>query len=119
MRLEALFRPKSIAVIGASDKPTIGKRLITSLDRIGFAGSIFPVNPGYSTVSGRKCYANIAEIPEAPNVVVFCVGHARVIDPLLAAAERKVAGAVIYDGGFAERGDDGRRVSSCLRCRSR
>jgi len=45
MRLDALFKPKSIAVIGASDKPTIGKRLIASLDRIEFAGSIFSVNP--------------------------------------------------------------------------
>jgi acyl-CoA synthetase (NDP forming) len=39
MRLDTLFRPKSIAVIGASEKPTIGRRLIASLDRIGFTGS--------------------------------------------------------------------------------
>ena len=62
MRLEALFRPKSIAVVGASDKPTIGRRLIASLDRIGFAGPIFPINPNYSAVSGRKCYVNAAEL---------------------------------------------------------
>ena len=110
MRLDALFKPKSIAVIGASDKPTIGKRLIASLDRIEFAGSIFPVNPSYSTVSGRKCYASIAELPDAPDVAVLCVGHARVLDPLLAAAERGVKGAVIYDGGFAERGEEGRKL---------
>ena len=110
MRLDALFKPKSIAVIGASDKPTIGKRLIASLDRIEFAGSIFPVNPSYSSVSGRKCYASIAELPDAPDVAVFCVGHARVLDPLLAAAERGVKGAVIYDGGFAERGEEGRKL---------
>lgn len=110
MRLDALFKPKSIAVIGASDKPTIGKRLIASLDRIEFAGSIFPVNPSYSTVSGRKCYASIAELPDAPDVAVFCVGHARVLDPLLAAAESGVRGAVIYDGGFAERGEEGRKL---------
>ena len=104
MRLEALFRPTSIAVVGASDKPTIGRRLIASLDRIGFAGQIFPINPNYSAVSGRQCYANIAELPETPDVAVFCVGHARVLDTLLAAAARGVRGAVIYDGGFAERG---------------
>jgi len=81
MRLDALFRPKSVAVVGASDKPTIGKRLIASLDRIGFSGSIFPVNPSYSTVSGRKCYASIAELPETPDVAAFCVGHSRVLFP--------------------------------------
>src|SRR6516165_5156486 len=109
MRLEALFRPKSIAVVGASEKPTIGRRLIASLDRFGFLGSIFPVNPNYSTVLGRQCFASIAELPEAPNVAVFCVGHERVLDPLTAAAVRGVEAAVIYDGGFAERGDKGRR----------
>src|SRR5208282_2947441 len=112
MRLEALFRPRSIAVIGASEKPTIGRRLVASLDRIGFTGSIFPINPGYSTVSNRRCYASIAELPDAPDVAVFCVGHERVLDPFLAAAERGVRGAVIYDGGFAERGEDGRRLQS-------
>src|ERR1700730_13572504 len=112
MRLEALFRPKAIAVVGASDKPTIGQRLIASLDRIGFAGPIFPINPNYSAVSGRQCYANIAELPETPDVAVFCVGHARVLDTLLAAAARGVRGAVIYDGGFAERGEDGSRLQA-------
>jgi acyl-CoA synthetase (NDP forming) len=63
MRLDALFRPKAIAVIGASDKPTIGRRLIASLDRIGFAGPILPINPNYSTVSGRQCYSSVAELP--------------------------------------------------------
>ena len=112
MGLEALLKPRSIAVVGASEKPTIGRRLIASLDRIGFAGSIFPVNPNYPTVLGRRCYGSIAELPEAPDVAVFCVGHERVLDPLAAAAERGVKGAVIYDGGFAERGEDGRRLQS-------
>ena len=124
MRLATLFGPKSIAVIGASDKPTIGKRLIASLDRIGFTGPIFPVNPRYSTVADRKCYASIAELPDAPDVAVFCVGHARVLEPLLAAAQRGIKAAVIYDGGFAERGDDGRRLQTqiegiCREARSR
>jgi acetate---CoA ligase (ADP-forming) len=112
MRLDALFRPKSIAVVGASEKPTIGRRLIASLDRFGFSGSIFPVNPNYPTVLGRGCYAGIAELPEAPDVAVFCVGHERVLEPLIAAAELGVKGAVIYDGGFAERGEGGRRVQT-------
>src|SRR6516225_5409622 len=109
MQLEALFRPKSITIVGASEKPTIGRRLIASLDRIGFSGSVFPVNPNYQTVLGRRCYANITELPEAPDVAAFCVGHERVLEPLAAAARRGVGAAVIYDGGFAERGEEGRR----------
>src|SRR5437660_206108 len=112
MRLDALFRPKSIAIVGASDKPTIGRRLIASLERIGFAGPIFPINPNYATISGRQCYCSAADLPEAPDVAVFCVGHARVLDALLAAAERGMKGAVIYDGGFAERGAEGRKLQT-------
>ena len=121
MRLEALFRPRSIAVVGASEKPTIGRRLIASLDRIGFTGAIFPVNPNYPTVLGHRCYASIAELPEAPDVAVFCVGHARVLEPFAAAAERGIKAAVIYDGGFAERGEDGRRRQAQIEgiCRDR
>jgi acetate---CoA ligase (ADP-forming) len=110
MRIDALFRPNSIAVVGASEKPTIGRRLIASLDRFGFSGSIFPVNPNYPTVLGRRCYSTMADLPEAPDVAVFCVGHERVLEPLAAAAGRGVKGAVVYDGGFAERGETGHRL---------
>lgn len=110
MRIEALFRPKSIAVIGASEKPTIGRRLIVSLDRIGFTGRVFPINPSYPTVLGHECYPSIAETPEAPDVAVFCLGHRHVLDAFVTAAERGIRGAVIYDGGFAERGADGRAL---------
>jgi len=108
MSLEALFRPKSIAVFGASEKPTIGRRLIVSLDRIGFAGPIYPINPNYQTVLGRQCYPSIAELPEAPEVAVFCLGHRLILDAFTAAAERGIKSAVIYDGGFAERDEAGR-----------
>ena len=121
MRLNALFRPKSIAVIGASEKPTIGRRLIASLDRIGFTGAVYPINPNYPTVLGRTCYPNIAETPEPPEVTVFCLGHRLVLDAFTAAAERGIRGAVIYDGGFAERGEEGRQLQDRITaiCRER
>src|SRR5438309_9056992 len=112
MSLEALFQPRSIAVIGASEKPTVGRRIVASLDRIGFTGRIYPVNPGYPTVLGHTCYANMAELPEAPDVAVFCLGNARVLGAFVAAAERGIKGAVIYDGGFAEQGGEGRRLQN-------
>ena len=112
MQLDALFRPESIAVIGASEKPTIGRRLIASLDRIGFTGGLFPVNPNYSSVLGHRCWPSIAALPDAPDVALFCVGHERVLDAFRTAAERGVRAAVIYDGGFAEQSDDGRRLQA-------
>ena len=112
MRLEALFRPRSIAVIGASEKPTVGRRMVASLDRIGFTGAIYPVNPAYPTVLGHPCYPSIAELPEAPDVGVFCLGHERVLDAFVAAARHGIKGAVVFDGGFAEQGEAGRRLQS-------
>ena len=112
MQLKALFQPRSIAVIGASEKPTVGRRMVASLDRIGFTGRIYPVNPGYPTVLGHTCYANMAELPEAPDVAVFCLGNARVLGAFVAAAKRGIKGAVIYDGGFAEQGGEGRRLQT-------
>ena len=114
MRLDALFRPRSIAVIGASEKPTIGRRLIVSLDRLGFAGRVFPINPNYPSVLGRTCYPSIAEVPEAPDVAAFCLGHRLILDAFMAAAERGIRAAVIYDGGFAERGGEGRELQETI-----
>ena len=108
MRLDALFRPESIAVIGASEKPTPGRRIIASLERFGFSGRVYPVNPGYETVLGHACRPSPADLPEAPDVAVFCLGHARVLDAFVKAAERGMKAAVIYDGGFAEHGAGGR-----------
>jgi acetate---CoA ligase (ADP-forming) len=108
-QLDALFRPRSVAVIGASEKPTIGRRLMISLQRIGFSGAVYPVNPNYPTVLGLRCWPNLAELPEAPDVALFCMGHERVLDAFIAAAERGVRAAVIYDGGFAELGEEGRK----------
>jgi acetate---CoA ligase (ADP-forming) len=112
MRLEALFQPGSVAVIGASEKPTPGRRIIASLERLGFSGAIYPVNPNYASVLNRKCYASVADLPETPDVAVFCLGHERVLDAFIAAAERGVKAAVIYDGGFAEHGPAGRALQT-------
>lgn len=109
MQLDPLFSPGSIAVIGASDKPTIGRRLILSLDRIGFAGAVYPVNPNYATVLGRRCWPSLAELPQAPDLALLCLGNARVLDAMRAAALRGVRGAIVYDGGFAEAGPEGAR----------
>jgi acyl-CoA synthetase (NDP forming) len=114
MQLEALFQPRSVAVVGASEKPTVGRRMVASLDRIGFTGEIYPINPAYPSVLGHPCYPSFADLPEAPDVGVFCVGHARIYDSFVAAAERGIKAAVIYDGGFAEQSEDGSRLQDAI-----
>jgi acetate---CoA ligase (ADP-forming) len=109
MRLDALLRPRSIAVLGASERPSIGRTLIESLDRLGFAGPVYPINPKYDTLLGRRCYASVADLPRDVDVLAFCVNHTRVLEHMRPAALRGVGAAVIFDGGFGEADDDGRR----------
>ena len=71
--------------------------IIESLDRIGFPGQIYPVNPKYETLFGRPCYPSIADLPEAVDLLAVCVNHARVLEHMRPAARRGVRAAIIFD----------------------
>src|SRR5690606_38986724 len=86
MRVDALLRPGSIAVLGASARPSIGKAILSSLDTLGYRGDVLPVNPKYAEVMGRPCHASLRELPAAPDVVAFCVGGDRIVENLEMAA---------------------------------
>ena len=67
--LEHLFRPQSVAVIGASDKPrSVGATVLHNLVEGGFAGPIMPVNPKHDVLAGIKVYPTVASLPTVPNV---------------------------------------------------
>ena len=114
MRLDALLRPRSVAVLGASERPSIGRAMVESLDRLGFDGAVYPINPRYQELLGRRCYAGFQELPEPPDVVAFCIGYARILESFEQLAARGGRAAVIYDGGFAERGEDGRKLQAAI-----
>ena len=109
MRLDALLRPRSIAILGASERPSVGRTLIEALDRLGFPGPVYPINPKYDTLLGRPCYASVSDLPRDVDVLAFCVNHTRVLEHMRPAAERGVGAVVIFDGGFGEAGPEGRR----------
>jgi acyl-CoA synthetase (NDP forming) len=110
MNLDGLLKPRKIAILGASERPSIGRALIESLDRFGYRGEIFPINPKYPAVLGKRCFPSLLEVPEAPDVVAFCVSTERALDGIKQTAEVRGRAAVIYDGGFAERGADGKKL---------
>jgi len=112
MNLDGLLRPRKIAIVGASERPSIGRAVMESLNRLGFDGDIFPVNPRYPTVLGTHCYRSLGDVPAAPDVVALCVGTDRVLDVIKETAEIGGRGAVVYDGGFAERGEGGARLQA-------
>jgi len=110
--ISALLAPRSVAVLGASERASVGRGMVEALERIGFSGAIYPINPKYATVAGRNCYASLRELPEPPDVVSFCIRNDGVVENLRAAAERGARAAVIYDGGFAEIGGDGKAMQA-------
>jgi acyl-CoA synthetase (NDP forming) len=110
--LQALLNPRSVAVLGASERPSVGRGMVEALERMGFDGAIYPINPKYATVAGRNCYAGLRELPEAPDVVSFCIRNAGVLEGLQDAAARGARAAVVYDSGFAELGADGKKLQS-------
>jgi acyl-CoA synthetase (NDP forming) len=103
------LKPRSVAVLGASERPSVGRTIVENLQRIGFTGDIYPVNPRYETLLGLRCYRSVEEMPEGVDVLAFCVNHERVLDGLRPAADRGVRAAVAFDAGFAESDDAGRR----------
>jgi acyl-CoA synthetase (NDP forming) len=96
-------------VLGASERPSVGRTIVENLDRIGFPGEVYPINPRYESLLGRRCYRSVEDLPDGVDVLAFCVNHERVLDGLRAAAKKGVRAAVAFDAGFAESDDEGRR----------
>jgi len=71
--LQSLFQSKSVAVIGASEKPhSVGATVLHNLIEAGFQGAILPVNPKYRTLEGCRVFSSVAHLPEAPELAVIC-----------------------------------------------
>ncbi|WP_326540568.1 acetate--CoA ligase family protein [Pseudorhodoferax sp.] len=109
--LDPLFHPRSIAVIGASDDPLrIGGRPIAYALQLGYTGKIYPVNPKRETVQGLPAYARIGDVPDHVDCAIIAVPGPLVADAMRACAAKRVRGIVLFSGGFAELGEDGRRL---------
>ena len=113
--LDALLRPASVAVIGASNDPTrIGGRPVRYLRAAGYAGRIYPVNPRHKDVQGLAAFPHISDVPEPVDLAIVAVPAPSVVDTVEACAARGVQVAVIYSAGFAEMGAEGRRLQQRL-----
>src|SRR5688572_15852489 len=110
MEIERLVAPRSIAVVGASDRPSLGRTIVESLGRIGFSGAIYPVNPNYRSVLNHDCYPSLSELPATPDLIALCISSVRVKEQIAIGISRGARAAVVYDGGFAELSDDGRKL---------
>lgn len=114
--IKAILNPTSVAVVGASNDPAkLTGRPIAFLQKQGFAGAIYPINPRYDEIAGLKSYASIADLPEAPDLGLVLVGAHRVIDAVRDLAARGTKAAVVLASGFGEAGEEGRKRQEQLR----
>ena len=106
-QLERLFDPTAIAVIGASKNPEKrGHYTITDLQRWGYDGDIYPVNPNYEEVLGLPAYASVLDIPARVDLAFVAIPARYVPETIRECGEADVAGAVINTAGFGEVGEE-------------
>jgi acetyl-CoA synthetase len=98
-----LLHPGSVAVVGATDRPgSYGAQALLNLDAIGYAGTVYGVNPGRTSVLGRACVPTLADLPEAADAVVIAIPAAGVPDAIEQAGARGCGAAVVFSAGFGE-----------------
>ena len=104
--LDKLFNPKSIAVIGASDKPDkLGALSLLALQ--SFKGTIYPVNPRLKNIGGAKCVPSVRDIDGQVDLAVIALGPQYIVPTLTECAEVGVKGAIVFSAGFKELGGIG------------
>jgi acetyltransferase len=109
--LDAIFRPRSVAVIGASRRSqSIGQEILSNLVDFEFTGSCYPVNPRSSSVRSMRSYASVGEIPGPIDLAVIVVPRERVLGVVDECGRKKVPGLVVITAGFREVGEDGARL---------
>ncbi len=101
--LEHLFAPKSVALVGASERPgSLGATLLHNLLAGGFKGEVWPVNPKYGELAGRRCYASVADLPAAPALAVICTPPATIPTIVRQLGERGTRAAVVLSSGMSD-----------------
>lgn len=104
--LDNFFRPKSIAVVGATEaEGKVGQAVFNNL--LQFGQALYPVNPKYSKLMGLKCYKSLAELPQAPDLVIIATPAATVPDIIEQCGRKGSRSAMILSSGFREAGTHG------------
>jgi acetyl coenzyme A synthetase (ADP forming)-like protein len=107
--LRPFFRPRSVAVIGASRTPnSIGYRIMEALVMNRFQGPVYPVNPQARVILSIRCYASLREIPDPVDLAVVVVPRDRVLGAIDDCGAKGVRALVVISAGFAETGEAGR-----------
>src|SRR5215212_6135242 len=107
-QLDAIFRPETVAVIGATDRlGSVGRTIMWNLVSSPFGGTVFPVNSRRPNVLGIKAYPSVSEVPARVDLAVVVAPAPSVPGIIRECAEAGVEGAVIISAGFRETGPEG------------
>ena len=114
-RLQALFAPRSVAVVGASTRPdSVGRAVFANLLLHGYKGVVYPVNPKATSILAVKAYASVLEIPDEVDLAVIIVPSRTVTQVLEECGKKGIKGAVVISAGFKELGAEGVRTEQTL-----
>jgi len=109
-QIDKLLRPKSVAVVGASDRTgALGATLLNNLVQYEVAGAIYPINPKRDEIAGLKCYHSVDELPGPVDCAVLAIPRPFVLDTVRQLAANGCGAVVIYSAGFSEAGEEGLR----------
>jgi acetyl coenzyme A synthetase (ADP forming)-like protein len=107
-RLEKLFNPSTIAVIGASRTPgKVGYAILSNIISSGFKGEVYPVNPNATEILGLKCYPRISDVPSDVDLAIISIPAQMVVDVAEECGKKGVKYLVVISAGFKETGPEG------------
>jgi acetyltransferase len=109
--LNRIFRPRHVAVVGASEKAgTIGNALVKNLINSEFAGTVLPVNPNYQSIYGHACYRSVSALETGVDLAIIATPIHSVVDIVGECVEQRIGAAVIISAGGKEVGEQGREI---------
>jgi acyl-CoA synthetase (NDP forming) len=110
-KLDRMFFPSSVAVVGASDVPVKwGNLILTSILGWEYKGSVYPVNPGKQHILGLACYPSLTAIPDSVDLAVLVVPAPRIPAAMRDCVSKGIPAAVVISAGFRELGEEGERI---------
>ena len=113
--VELILDPASVAIVGLSDDPAKhGGRVLGHLNRLGFQGQVWGVNPRLPEVPGVEVFPALRSLPAPPDVIVCAVPAGAVVDVVTEAGDVGAGVVIVFAGGFAEIGEDGSRLQERL-----
>ncbi len=114
-RIQTMFSPKSIAVVGASTDPSkIGHALFRNLKEYGFTGRLYPINPKAQTVLDTQAYPSLTRLPEKPDLVFLAIPTQFILSLIEEAGKLGIQSVVIITAGFSETGSEGKHQQTLI-----